>query len=509
MNDNSANNRRIAKNTIFLYFRMIFVLFVSLYTSRVVLNTLGVEDFGVYNVVAGFVSMFSFLNATLSSSMQRFYNFEGTNDAENGCHRVYCTGLILHFILAVILLLLLETVGLWYVNTVMVVPEDRLFAANIVYQTAIISMLLVILQIPYLGIIMAAEKMDYYAVISIADVVLKLLAIIALPYLPFDKLILYSIVICLISLIDFSCYFAYAKKRLLTKRFDWKIDTGVFKSLMSFSGWNLLGTFAFLLKGQGLNLLLNAFFGPVVNAARGIAYQINGAVSGFSGNISVSFRPQIVNSYAKVNHSRVQSLMSSESKICFVLVLLLMCPIIFKIDYILDLWLGVVPPQTNIFAILVLTDALICTLNTPCSQVVFATGNLKYYQIASSAINLCLLPVCFVMLLSGFNAASVFITTIVFSILNQTVCVRQAHRVFAFSVVDYIKKIILPCSLIMVLLPSILFPIAHTLPDSFVSLLIIIFADVIIGMVVAYFLVFERNEKALVCQLVSKIIKRH
>ena len=201
--------------------------------------------------------------------------------------------------------------------------------------------------------------------------------------------------------------------------------------------------------------------------------------------------------------------MFSESKICFVLVLLLMCPIIFKIDYILDLWLGVVPPQTNIFAILVLTDALICTLNTPCSQVVFATGNLKYYQIASSAINLCLLPVCFVMLLSGFNAASVFITTIVFSILNQTVCVRQAHRVFAFSVVDYIKKIILPCSLIMVLLPSILFPIAHTLPDSFVSLLIIIFADVIIGMVVAYFLVFERNEKALVCQLVSKIIKRH
>lgn len=509
MNDNSANNRRIAKNTIFLYFRMIFVLFVSLYTSRVVLNTLGVEDFGVYNVVAGFVSMFSFLNATLSSSMQRFYNFEGTNDAENGCHRVYCTGLILHFILAVILFLLLETVGLWYVNTVMVVPEDRLFAANIVYQTAIISMLLVILQIPYLGIIMAAEKMDYYAVISIADVVLKLLAIIALPYLPFDKLILYSIVICLISLIDFSCYFAYAKKRLLTKRFDWKIDTGVFKSLMSFSGWNLLGTLAFLLKGQGLNLLLNAFFGPVVNAARGIAYQINGAVSGFSGNISVSFRPQIVNSYAKVNHSRVQSLMFSESKICFVLVLLLMCPIIFKIDYILDLWLGVVPPQTNIFAILVLTDALICTLNTPCSQVVFATGNLKYYQIASSAINLCLLPVCFVMLLSGFNAASVFITTIVFSILNQTVCVRQAHRVFAFSVVDYIKKIILPCSLIMVLLPSILFPIAHTLPDSFVSLLIIIFADVIIGMVVAYFLVFERNEKALVCQLVSKIIKRH
>lgn len=509
MNDNSANNRRIAKNTIFLYFRMIFVLFVSLYTSRVVLNTLGVEDFGVYNVVAGFVSMFSFLNATLSSSMQRFYNFEGTNDVENGCHRVYCTGLILHFILAVILLLLLETVGLWYVNTVMVVPEDRLFAANIVYQTAIISMLLVILQIPYLGIIMAAEKMDYYAVISIADVVLKLLAIIALPYLPFDKLILYSIVICLISLIDFSCYFAYAKKRLLTKRFDWKIDTGVFKSLMSFSGWNLLGTFAFLLKGQGLNLLLNAFFGPVVNAARGIAYQINGAVSGFSGNISVSFRPQIVNSYAEENHSRVQSLMFSESKICFVLVLLLMCPIIFKIDYILDLWLGVVPPQTNIFAILVLTDALICTLNTPCSQVVFATGNLKYYQIASSAINLCLLPVCFVMLLSGFNAASVFITTIVFSILNQTVCVRQAHRVFAFSVVDYIKKIILPCSLIMVLLPSILFPIAHTLPDSFVSLLIIIFADVIIGMVVAYFLVFERNEKALVCQLVSKIIKRH
>lgn len=507
MTDTSANNKRIAKNTAFLYIRMIFVLFVSLYTSRVVLNALGVEDFGVYNVVAGFVSMFSFLNATLSSSMQRFYNFEGTNDAENGYHRVYCTGLIIHFILAGVMLLLLETIGLWYVNSVMVVPEERLLAANIVYQTAVFSMLLVILQIPYMGIIMAAEKMDYYSVISIADVILKLLAIIALPYLLFDKLIIYSIIICTISLFDLVCYFTYAKKRLLTKRFEWKIDTSVFKSLMSFSGWNLFGTFAFLLKGQGLNMLLNAFFGPVVNAARGIAFQINGAVSGFSGNISVSFRPQIVNSYAEENHSRVQSLMFSESKICFVLVLLMMCPIIFKIDYILDLWLGIVPAQTNIFAILVLVDALICTLNTPCSQVVFATGKLKYYQIASSAVNLCLLPVCLVMLISGFNAASVFITTIIFSILNQVVCVWQAQRVFTFSMRGYVKKIILPCSLLMVLLPAILFPMAKALPDSFASLLIIILADVIIGMFAAYYLVFDSNEKVFVCQLVSKIIK--
>ena len=368
-------------------------------------------------------------------------------------------------------------------------------------------MILVILQIPYLGIIMAAEKMDYYAVISISDVVLKLMAIIALPYLPFDKLIIYSIIICLISLIDFVCYFAYAKKRLLTKRPEWKIDTGVYKSLMSFSGWNLLGTFAFLLKGQGLNMLLNAFFGPVVNAARGIAYQINSAVSSFSGNISVSFRPQVVNSYAEENYSRVQTLMFSESKICFVLVMVLMCPIIFKIDYILDLWLGIVPAQTNIFSVLVLVDALICTLNTPCSQVVFATGKLKYYQIASSVINLCLLPVCLVMLLAGLNAISVFVATIVFSLLNQIVCVWQAQRVFAFSVGDYIKKIILPCSLMMVLLPVILFPLARALPDNFASLLLLIIADVIIGMIAAYYCVFDNNEKVLVRQMVLKILK--
>lgn len=509
MNDNSANNKRIAQNTVFLYTRMIFVLFVSLYTSRVVLNALGVEDFGLYNVIAGFVSMFSFFNATLSSSMQRFYNFEGINDADNGYYRVYCTGLIIHFILAGIILLLLETIGLWYVNTVMVVPEERLLAVNIVYQTAVFTMLLVFMQIPYLGIIMAAEMMNYYAVISIADVVLKLLAIIALPYLPFDKLVIYSIVICLISIFDFVCYFAYAKKRLLTKRFEWKIDTGVFKSLISFSGWNLLGTFAFLLKGQGLNMLLNAFFGPVVNAARGIAYQINGAINGFSGNISISFRPQIVSSYAEENHPRVQSLMFTESKICFVLVLLLMCPIILKIDYILGLWLGIVPAQTNIFTILVLVDALICTLNTPCSQVAFATGKLKYYQIATSVINLCLLPICLVMLLAGLNAASVFIITIVFSILNQVVCVWQVKRVFDFSVGDYIKRIVLPCSLIMVLLPTMLYPIAQALQNSFASLLILTLADVIIGIIAAYYMVFDSNEKALVCQLVSKIIKRH
>lgn len=503
-----SNNSRIAKNTAFLYIRMVFVLIVTLYTSRVVLNTLGVEDFGVYNVVAGFVSMFGFLNATLSASMQRFYNYEGTLDEETGYYRVYCTGLIIHIVLSVILLILLETAGLWYVNKVMVIPEGRLFAANIVYQSAIFSMILMILQIPYLGVIMAAEKMDFYAVVSIADVVLKLLAIIALPYLPFDKLIIYSIIIALVSVIDLACYFIYAKRHLLNRAFKLEIDAIIFKSLMSFSGWNLMGTFAWLLKGQGLNMLLNAFFGPVVNAARGIAYQINGAVSGFSGNISVSFHPQIVNSYAEDNDTRARQLMFSESKICFVLVLLLMCPVIFRLDYILELWLGIVPDNTNIFAVLVLIDSLICTLNTPCTQVVFATGKLRGYQIASSIVNLCLLPVCWILLSLGFSAASAFITTIIFSILNQIVCVWQTRKVFPFSVTDYLKKIVVRCSVIAILLPTLLLPIVKTLPDNFASLLLIVIVDVVIGAIASYYLVFDNAEKLIVNQMLLKIVKR-
>ena len=506
----SANSSTIAKNTAFLYFRMILVLVVALYTSRVTLNVLGVDDYGVYNVVAGFVTMFGFFNATLSSSLQRYYNYEGTLDKENGYSKVYNTGLIIHFFLGVIIMLMLETLGLWYVNKVMVIPAERLLTANIVYQTAVLSMLLVVFQIPYTGAIIAAEKMNYYAIISVFDVSLKLVCIILLPYFPFDKLIAFGLISLLINCFDFFAYYFYARKYILTNEFVWKTDKILLKSIMSFSGWNLIGTFAFLLKGQGLNMLLNYFFGPIINAARGIAYQVNGAITGFSSNISIAFRPQIVNSYAESDLNRTRFMMYSESKICFALMVLLMTPMVLEINYLLKIWLGdIVPEHTNIFAILVLIDSLICTLNTPCTQVAFAVGNLKNYQIANTIVNLLLVPFSWLFLYLGYDAISVFVITIIFSVLNQVVCLQFLNRLFPIHLKNYLLRVIVPCMMFLVIVPILLYIPYLLLPESFLRLFSICIADLIVGCVMFYFIILQRSEKEFCINYIrSKFFKK-
>jgi len=475
---------------------MFFVLIVSLYTSRVVLNTLGVDDYGVYNVVAGFVSMFGFLNATLSSSMQRFYNYEGTKDKVNGYKKVYSTGLIIHVILGILLFVVLESFGLWYVNNIMVVPDGRLLAANIVYQVSIISMFFVILQIPYTGALMADERMDFYAIVSIIDVVLKLLAIIALPYLPWDKLIVYGLLLLFITVFNTLSYFIYSKKTVLRFKIQLHIEKELLKSILSFSGWNLLGTFAFLLKGQGLNMLLNSFFGTAINAARGIAHQVNGAINGFSANLATAFRPQIVNSYAASDYNRTRRLFFIESKICFALLCMLMIPVIVEIDYLLRIWLGdIVPKYTNIFAILVLFDSLVCTLNAPCTQVAFAVGNLKKYQIITSLVNLCLLPSCWVCLKIGFSSVSVFIATIVFSIINQTICLLLLNKLFPFGLLSYLKEVIIPCIATFLCILIIPYLIHTQIEIGFIRLLLVGIADITMSLGVVYYVILSPNER--------------
>lgn len=228
--------------------------------------------------------------------------------------------------------------------------------------------------------------------------------------------------------------------------------------MLSFSGWNLIGTFAFLLKGQGLNMVLNVYFGPIVNAARGVAYQVNGAINGFSANIATAFRPQIVNTYAQGDNDKTKYLMFMESRVCYALMCLLTIPIILELDVLLPLWLGdAIPANTKIFAILVLIDSLVCTLNTPCSQVAFAVGRINKYQIATSLVNLGLIPVSWLFLYLGYDAVSVFVITIIFSVANQLVCLIQLKYIFPYKLRDYLKTVIVPCCVMTVVLPIIPF----------------------------------------------------
>lgn len=506
--DNS--NRRLAKNTAFLYLRMFFALFVSLYTSRVILSTLGVIDYGIYNVIAGFVSLFAFVNSTLSASMQRFYNYFIGSKNLSGLSQVYTLGLVVHCVFALILIFILETFGLWYVNSIMVFPEERLVAANILFQVVIFSSILVMLQIPFVGAVMAFERMDYYALISIIDVVFKLLIVIVLPYIPADSLIIYAILLMCVGLFNFIMYVVYVKRNFKTLKICREKDVALYKEILSFSGWNLLGTFAFMLKGQGINMLLNVFFGPVVNAARGIAFQAHSAISSFSSNITVAYRPQLVNAYASDNLNRANKLFISESKICFCLILILATPVILEVEYILHLWLGAeVPKYTSMFTILSLIDLLICILNPPCTQIVQATGKLKYYQIASSIVNLGLIPFCWILLKMNFDANAVFVATIMFSILNQAVCLKQTHKVFRFDFSKYCRDVIFPCFVITIFLPIIPFVIHYILEESFGRLIIITISDVLIAFPLIYYVILDESEKEFIKIYVMSKLKSY
>ena len=495
-----ANNKRIAKNTAFLYIRMLFVLFVSLYASRVVLRTLGVVDFGVNNVVAGFVSMFAFLNSTLTNSIQRFYNFELGKNGVTGMQKVYQTSILIQIVLAVITLLAVETIGVWYLETKMVIPADRIVAARWVFQCAVAGLVFVIMGIPFSSAIMAYEKMDYYAIVGIIDAVLKLALVFALPHIPHDKLIMYGCLTLTVNILNFLLYFVYSKIKFKELMFKVVYYKDMFKSMLSFSSWNVVGTFANMLKGQGLNMILNIFFGPIVNAARGVAYQMMNALQGFTANIVVAFRPQLVQSYAVGNYQRVKNIFFSESKISYILMYALVVPIIIEMPYLLELWLGkgAVPDYTVPFANLVLLNMLFSTLNTPCTQVIHATGKVKTYQMVYSVLITSILPISWVVLKLGGNPSSVFVVSLMMTIINQIVSLFIVRKVFEYSIKEYVKAVIIPCAIISVLLPIVPFLITKYMETSFLRLAVVCALDIILTIAISYAFALNSSEKNMV-----------
>ena len=507
MSDNSSNNKRIAKNTAFLYLRMILVLFVSLYTTRVVLNVLGIEDYGIYNVVAGFVSLFTFLNSTMTVGIQRFYNYEKNSDSIYSQKDVYNTALTVQLIIALVILTLLETVGIWYINNVMVVPPDRFTATMWVFQCSTISLLFLILQVPFSAAIMASERMDYYAAISVLDVLLKLAVVLLLPFVNFDRLIFYGFLSLAISCLDFLCYFLYCHIKLPEIRFDRRKSTVLLKPMLTFSGWNVLDMSAYTIKAQGLNMLLNVFFGPVINAARGIASQIMGAVQGFSSNVVTAFRPQLVGAYAEGDFNRTTNLMFSMSKISYIFLYILCLPIVLELHQILNLWLnGAVPDYTYVFTILVLADMLISSLNTPLSQVVQATGKLKWYQILRSILVFSIIPISWLALKLGAGACSVFWVSLFVVILNQPVSMYLLHNIYDYSYCTYFKKVLLP-----IVLFSIAAPLAPCMgvifmDESIIRLFLIAFTSIVNSVLMLYLTALDNQERMILRTWISNKI---
>lgn len=506
---NTTKNSRIAKNTLFLYLRMFLVLVVSLFTTRIVLRALGVEDYGINNVVCGFVSMFSFLNTSMSNGIQRFYNFKLGKEGEQSLTKVYNTALLIQVIIAAIIVVFLETIGLWYVHNRMVIPAERLDVALWIYQFAIVSLLLVVMQIPYSAAIMAHERMDYYAYVSIIDVALKLAFALYLPYVHHDKLLIYGAFGLCVGLINFLMYYVYCKIKFKEIHLHRAFHKDLFKEMLSFSGWNIFGTFAYMLKGQGLNVLLNAFFGPVVNAARGVSMMIGNAIHGFQTNIVVSFRPQTVQSYAEGNSNRVKKLMYSLSKISYLMLFMLSMPVVIELAYILHIWLGdVVPEYTIPFTILILAVMILSSLNTPLSQVVHATGKMRNYQVGTSIVICAILPIAWGVLKLGGNPTSVYIVSIIMTIINQEVCMVLLKKVFPYSIREYLKKVIWPCLWVSILATILPLGVHLLLPSSFLRLIIVAVLGVGSTAVISYYLAMDQTERQLVLDFVHKFFKK-
>ena len=508
--DNTDSNSRIARNTVFLTVRMVLVLIISLYTSRVVLQVLGVEDFGIYNVVGGLVSMFGFLNNSMTNSIQRFYNYVMGSESEKAIPDVYKTSLIIQTLLAIIIVLLTETVGLWYLYNKMVIPADRFIAAFWIFQFSVLSMILVIMQVPYSSVILAYERMDYYAIVNVLDVFLKLIIVLFLPYAKGDILIVYGFLIFGISVINFFLYYIYAKKNFVYVTLKQANFTkSKFGNMLSFSGWNMFGTFASMVREQGLNMVLNLFLGPVVNAARGIAYQVISAIRGFVSNVSTAARPQFTQSYAQGDKERTIRLMFGSSKLCYLTLFLLSLPIMVETDYVLHLWLGpIVPNHSASFVVLVILSALVTVFNPPMSFVVHATGKMKLYQLAGSIVDLLILPVAYWFLSMGYTPESVFVIAIVFAVIQQIVSIMIVKRLVYFSLSLYFRQVIIPLLLVSIISALIAVTVSRLFAPGFIRLMLIVLLSSISTMGLGYFLSFNKEEKGLLISFCRRIRKR-
>lgn len=457
-----------------LYIRMLFYMLVSLFTSRVVLATLGESDFGIYNVVGGVVAMLGFLNASLSGASSRFLTYELAGGNPEKTRHMFCIIMLIHVCLALAILLLGETAGVWFVENKLNIPAERMTAARWVFQFSLWGTVLSILCVPYNSLIVANERMNVYAYISIMDVVLKLVVVYVLTAFTWDKLILYGALILGVQALTMTVYYLYSRRSFVESRFCFVWDKTLFKEIFVFAGWTLNGNLAVIGYTQGLNVLLNLFFGPVVNAARGIAVQVQNVVMSFCNNFQMALNPQLTKSYAERDLTYMHHLIVVSSKFSFFLLLFLALPIMLEADIILGVWLKEVPEYTVTFLRLVLVSSMLSALSNPVIISVHATGRLKRFQLIEGTMLLSIVPIAYV-LLKFFNVppASVFVVHLVVEMCTQYVRVRIVLPMVGMRLEDYKQKVVWP--ILRVCLVAILLPVGvyFVVPQNYVTFFVI------------------------------------
>lgn len=505
MTDTSQNNKRIAKNTLLLYFRMLLTMAISLYTSRVVLHVLGVEDFGIYNVVGGVVAMFSVISGSLSAAISRFITYElGKGDKEK-LVRIFSSSVTIQLGLGLVIIILAEVIGVWFLNEKMSIPENRMYAANWVFQLSILTFVINLISVPYNAAIIAHEKMSAFAYISILEVVAKLIIVYMLLLSPIDKLIFYAILMASVALIIRFVYGFYCKRNFEECTYHFILDKELLKKMFGFAGWNFIGASSAVLRDQGGNIVINLFCGPTVNAARGIAYQVNSAIHGFVSNFMMALNPQITKSYAAGDKEYMMTLIYQGARLSFYILLILSLPVIVNTHYILTLWLKIVPEHTTLFVQLVLIFAMSESISNPLITAMLATGKIRNYQIVVGGLQMMNLPISYVLLRYGCIPETVLIVAICISQCCLAARLCMLRSMVGLSVRKYMSKVYLNVFTVTILSAIIPCVSSYYLNETFINFIIICTISVICTFTVIYFVGCNRKERQFILSKVTAI----
>lgn len=500
----TENNKRIAKNTLILYVRMFFVMLVSLYTSRIVLDTLGVSDFGIYNVVGGVVIMMNVINGAMSVSTQRYLTYDiGKNDKVQ-FQKTFSICMSIFFVLSLLILIVGETVGLWFVNTCLVIPEDRLIAANWVYQFALFSCVCSLLTNPYNATIVSHERMKIYAYIGIVDVLLKFVIVFLLLAIPYDRLITYGALTFVSTFAVLGIYYVYCRRNFTESHYILYWDKALFKRLLAYSGWNLFGSLSGVAKGQGLNVLMNIFFGPSVNASRGIAYQVNGVIHSFFTNFYTAVRPQITKYYAQGDLTNMHKLVCNSSKLSFFLILIVSLPLVIETPFVINLWLGKMPDYVVPFLRLIVMITAIDSMSTPLMTAIHATGNNKVYQLTVGIIMIMTLPISYIFLRMGFSPISVFIVSLVLSLISLFVRLFIASKQIQLPFKNYAIQVVLRSFVVAGIASVLPVILRQFICEVWGSAVLIIIISIISCLLSIYYVGLMFEERQIVIQMVKK-----
>lgn len=510
MNEGQGSKRVILKNTLVLYARMIVTMLISLYTSRIVLKALGIDDYGLYNVVGGVVALFSFIRTSLASATQRFMSYElGRTDSESDTNRVFCASVTTHIMLAVIIFIFCESLGLWFLNSQVNIPEGREFAANVIYHFSVISICISMLNVPFNACVISHEDMGFFAFISILDALLKLgIAMVVARIVYADRLIYYGLLIMLITVVNQVIYNLFCRKNYNECHFRFIWDKTMVGRIFSFSSWSLLGQLAVMASNQGASILVNIFYSVSANAAIGVAQQANHAISGLVANFQTAYQPQITKAYAANNYGYQNQLIFQASKISFFLMFIVSLPVIFNIDELMEIWLDTVPDGASQFCVLFMIASMLNAIGGPLWMSVFATGNIKHYQIATTIAYLSDVVVVYLLFKIGFPPVTAVVVKVIVNAI--VVFIRMVYckkAISFFSAKKFVECVLLPlavCSALSVLMGYIIFHFAQTLVLKILASIIVL----LLSIAISYAIGLNMNEKKAIKSMVRGFIQK-